>query len=62
MLGTENNSRNIITADDEIPDQAAVQLQDKLDWVREMRKQFCIRPEFPSTHEILLPDGSLNQA
>ncbi|KAJ1912946.1 hypothetical protein IWQ60_009427 [Tieghemiomyces parasiticus] len=33
----------------------------KQEWVRQMRLQFCVRPEFEVTRNIIHPDGTLNQ-
>ncbi|KAI9228513.1 MAG: hypothetical protein DHS80DRAFT_15457 [Piptocephalis tieghemiana] len=36
--------------------------QDRQTYVCELRKLFSVRPDFPQTHTILHPDGTLNQA
>ncbi|RKP38004.1 hypothetical protein BJ085DRAFT_8957, partial [Dimargaris cristalligena] len=40
---------------------ASAEYRAKLDWVKQMRLQFCVRPDFEITHTIIHPDGMLNQ-
>jgi hypothetical protein len=35
--------------------------QEKQEWIKHMRLQFCVRKEFPETQNIIHPDGTLNQ-
>jgi hypothetical protein len=36
-------------------------VQQKQEWIKQMRLMFCIRKQFPETNQIIHPDGSLNQ-
>ena len=38
------------------------QLEEKQAWIKNMRLEFCHRPEFPVTANMIHPDGMLNQA
>jgi len=37
------------------------ELDKKHEWVKEMRKKFCVRKEFENTKILILEDGTLNQ-
>jgi hypothetical protein len=37
-------------------------IQERQEWVKAMRLEFSQRPEFPITLNMILEDGSLNQA
>lgn len=36
-------------------------LQERHDWINQIRLKFCVRPEFEITKNIIHPDGRLNQ-
>jgi len=37
------------------------ELNKKHEWVKEMRKKFCVRKDFENTKILILEDGTLNQ-
>jgi hypothetical protein len=36
-------------------------LQDKHEWINQMRLRFCVRDQFPETKKMIHSDGTLNQ-
>jgi hypothetical protein len=65
-LQQDQPTSSLVAADisiDESPSTDNTSIEEKkIAWVKIMRSKFCVRPEFPTTNELLNPDFTLNQA